>query len=195
MSKRLVAGIVGSIFPVLLSARLIYVGIDDYDLHMWGMAALGFGIVFLVVRAWSTGGTRTAALWLAIVAFLAFAVSLPRMYSGSETRRARIFEGLNLAGGPKAAVSEYYLDSGTFPRSNTEAGLEVPASYLSRHVSGIEVLPGGKIVITLGGTVQDRKLTGHALVLQATDSGNDGHVTWRCSIDGVQRKHVPAMCR
>jgi len=195
MSKRLVAGTIGSIFSVVLSARLIYVGIDDYDLHMWGMAALGFGIVFLVVRAWSNGRTKTAALWLAIVAFLTFAVSLPGMYSGSETRRARVSEGLNYAGGLKAAVSEYYFDNGTFPSSNIEAGLAAPPSYASRHVSNIEVLPGGKIVVMLGGTVQDRKLTGHEIVLQAADLNSDGRVTWSCSVDGVQTKHVPAMCR
>lgn len=39
---------------------------------------------------------------------------------------AQISEGLSLAAGAKAAVTEHYFDRGQFPRSNEEAGLAPP---------------------------------------------------------------------
>ena len=50
------------------------------------------------------------------------------------TIREQVSEGLILAGGAKAAVSEYTMDRGTFPTDNATAGLSTAASIDGKYV-------------------------------------------------------------
>ena len=56
---------------------------------------------------------------VAIIGILA-AIAIPAYQD--YTIRAQVSEGLNLSAGAKAAVAEYFMDSGNFPTTNTEAG-------------------------------------------------------------------------
>ena len=62
---------------------------------------------------------------VAIIGILA-AIAIPAYQD--YTIRAQVSEGLNLSGGAKAAVTEYYQDQGTFPITNTIAGLDIAAN-------------------------------------------------------------------
>ncbi len=57
---------------------------------------------------------------VAIIGILA-AIAIPAYQD--YTIRAQVSEGLNLAGGAKAAVAEYTMDRGSFPDDNPIAGL------------------------------------------------------------------------
>jgi type IV pilus assembly protein PilA len=132
---------------------------------------------------------------VAIIGILA-AIAIPA-YS-DYTIRAQVSEGLTLAGGAKAAVSEYVMDQGDFPLNNAEAGLSVANEIAGKYTTSIDVsaIPG-QIVITYNQTDTHDILAGNDLVLSAITSA--GSVIWACPAIGtagtVLAKHRPATCR
>lgn len=109
------------------------------------------------------------------------------------TIRAQVSEGLNLAGGAKAAVTEFYQDRGSFPANNTLAGLATNASSINgKYVSSVAVA-SSVITVTYGNDAH-QTINGETLTLTALDAG--GSVTWTCASGGViEAKHLPAACR
>jgi type IV pilus assembly protein PilA len=81
---------------------------------------------------------------VAIIGILA-AIAIPAYQN--YTIRAQITEGLNLAGGWKAAIAEYYANNGTWPTLASLTGLVVSTG---KYVSGVTVLAGGVIQVTYG---------------------------------------------
>ncbi|EMU4507290.1 pilin, partial [Neisseria gonorrhoeae] len=77
---------------------------------------------------------------IAIVGILA-AVALPAYQD--YTARAQVSEAILLAEGQKSAVTEYYLNHGTWPKDNTSAGVASPASNIKgKYVQKVEVNNG-----------------------------------------------------
>jgi type IV pilus assembly protein PilA len=126
---------------------------------------------------------------VAIVGILA-AVAVP-MYLDYAVR-SQIAEGLNVAGGAKTAVTEYYQDRGAFPADNTQAGLEAPANIQGKYVASVSV--AGAAITVLYGNQANAKINGQTVTLIATD--NLGSIGWACASGGViQAKHLPSACR
>ncbi len=73
---------------------------------------------------------------VAIIGILA-AIAIPAYQD--YTIRAQVSEGLNLAGGAKAAVSEVVMDSGTFPTTNVLAGLSTNTDINGKYVVSVTV--------------------------------------------------------
>ena len=69
---------------------------------------------------------------VAIIGILA-AIAIPAYQD--YTIRAQVSEGLNLSGGAKAAVTEYFQDRGLMPTGNAQAGLEAAANIQGKYVS------------------------------------------------------------
>ena len=131
---------------------------------------------------------------VAIIGILA-AIAIPA-YS-DYTIRAQVSEGLTLAGGAKAAVSEFTMDRGAFPADNGEAGLATAASIIGKYTSSIDVAAvDGQIVITYGVDAH-AELAGDTLILSAVTEA--GSVVWACldfATGGtVVNRHRPATCR
>ncbi len=129
---------------------------------------------------------------VAIIGILA-AIAIPA-YS-DYTIRAQVSEGLTLAGGAKAAVSEFTMDRGTFPTTQSEAGLSSAASINGKYTSSIDAGDtAGRILITYGVDAH-ADLSGDTLVLSAVTSA--GSVIWACpaGLGNVLPKHRPATCR
>jgi len=80
---------------------------------------------------------------VAIIGILA-AIAIPAYQD--YTIRAQVSEGLNLAGGAKAAVSEYTMDRGTFPGTNAIAGLSDKADIKGKYVVSVDNI-GGLITV------------------------------------------------
>ncbi len=130
---------------------------------------------------------------VAIIGILA-AIAIPAYQD--YTIRAQVSEGLNLAGGAKAAVSEFTMDSGVFPTGNTSAGISPnPADINGKYTSSVTVSGTGQIVVLYGGTDAHALLTGGQLVVSPWT--NVGSIEWSCRTGApvIQPKHLPAACR
>jgi type IV pilus assembly protein PilA len=125
---------------------------------------------------------------VAIIGILA-AIAIPAYQD--YTIRAQVSEGLNLGGGAKTAVSEYYQDRGAWPTDNNEAGLSVANTIIGKYVSAVTV--AGAVVTVTYGVDAHATITGDDLLLTATD--NTGSIGWACSSADLADKHMPAACR
>lgn len=108
------------------------------------------------------------------------------------TIRAQVSEGLNLSGGAKAAVSEYYLDRGELPADNTMAGLN-PADHISGAYTSSVAVQQGVIVVTYGNGAH-AILQDQDLVLEP-DTTEPDLLQWSCYSPTIAPKHLPAACR
>ena len=135
------------------------------------------------------GFTLIELMFVAIIGILA-AVAVPAYLD--YTVRAQISEGLNVSGGAKAAVTEFYQDRGVFPTDNVEAGLEAAANINGKYVSS--VTSAGAVITILYGNDANAQIVGQTVTLTAVD--NLGSVGWACASGGaIQDKHLPAACR
>ena len=107
------------------------------------------------------------------------------------TVRAKVSEGMNVAGAAKLAVAETFQTNGAWPSNNASAGLTDAASIHGNNVSSVTV--NGSL-LTIAYT-NDTNIQGDALVLKASDSG--GSVEWECGATGttVESKYLPSNCR
>jgi len=126
---------------------------------------------------------------VAIIGILA-AIALPAYQD--YTKRSHVSEGLSLAAGAKAAVTEYYSSQGKWPTSNASAGLAGAASIKGNAVSGVAVT-GSLITITYTTKVE----SGGKLALKGS-AADAGSVTWTCgqtTDSTLNAKYRPSNCR
>jgi type IV pilus assembly protein PilA len=127
---------------------------------------------------------------VAIIGILA-AIAIPAYQD--YTIRAQVSEGLNLSGGAKAAVTEYFQDRGSMPGDNTEAGLATSAEIVGKYVASVEVTDG-EVEVTYGGDAH-QVISGATLQLTPNTLAV-GSVQWDCaSAADIENKHLPASCR
>src|SRR5574344_788434 len=89
---------------------------------------------------------------VAIIGILA-AVALPAYQD--YTKRTHVAEGLTLAGGAKASVTEFYSSMGKFPASHDSAGLAAATAIKGNAVTSVEVTADtGLITITYNDKVE-----------------------------------------
>jgi len=117
---------------------------------------------------------------VAIIGILA-AIAIPA-YS-DYTIRAQVTEGLNLASSAKSAVSETYGSNGTWPGTNSAAGLDASGNIKGKYVTGVGVGTGGTITITYGGQA-NAKINADTLTMTPYTSLN-GDVAWVCGNKGT----------
>jgi type IV pilus assembly protein PilA len=98
---------------------------------------------------------------------------------------------LNLAGGAKAAVSEYTMDRGTFPSDNDEAGLSTNTDIKGKYVESV-TNADGVITVDYGNDAHTTLADGNLLLSAATNAGS---IEWVCRSDDIADKHLPAACR
>jgi len=128
---------------------------------------------------------------VAIIGILA-AIAIPAYQD--YTIRAQVSEGLNLSGGAKAAVTEYFQDRGTMPTTNALAGLADGDEIQGKYVD--EVLVTNGVIGVQYGNSAHQIIQGQHLEL-TPDTGMAGSVQWECATAGteIENKHLPAACR
>lgn len=136
---------------------------------------------------------------VAIIGILA-AIAIPAYQD--YTIRAQVSEGLNLAAGAKAAVTEFYQDRGAYPVNNDQSGLSPAATISGNYVSQVNVAAG---MITV--TYTDDPANGfkannniHTATLEMSPVTSAGSVDWNCRGrlilgDAGNAKWLPAACR
>ena len=130
---------------------------------------------------------------VAIIGILA-AIAIPAYQD--YTIRAQVSEGLNLAAGAKASVSEYFMDRGRLPAGNTEAGISSAASITGNYVDQVLVSGTGALQVRYSdSTPQKANRTLNNAILILSPVTNDGSVDWNCKSTTISPKHLPSACR
>ncbi|HFB4268558.1 TPA: pilin, partial [Neisseria gonorrhoeae] len=126
--------------------------------------------------------------------------------------RAQVSEAILLAEGQKSAVTEYYLNHGTWPKDNTSAGVAASSKIIGKYVKQVEV-KNGVVTATMNSSGVNKEIQGKKLSLWA--KRQDGSVKWFCgqpvqrakddndavTADGkdtngkIDTKHLPSTCR
>ena len=130
---------------------------------------------------------------IAIVGILAV-VALPAYQD--YTARAQMSEALTLAEGQKSAVVEYYSDKGTFPASNTAAGIAASTDISGKYVKSVEVTTANNkanITATMKSSGVNKDIQGKTLILEGSQS--NGSFSWICKKGSVDDKFLPSSCR
>ncbi|HEZ2398921.1 TPA: pilin [Neisseria meningitidis] len=119
-------------------------------------------------------------------------------------------EAILLAEGQKSAVTEYYLNHGTWPKNNTSAGVASSSTIKGKYVKEVTVA-NGVITATMLSSGVNKEIQGKKLSLWA--KRQNGSVKWFCgqpvtrnaanNADAVAKtgtnkidtKHLPSTCR
>jgi type IV pilus assembly protein PilA len=107
------------------------------------------------------------------------------------TVRAKVSEGMNLAGGAKLAVAETRNSLGIWPTTLAQAGIS--STITGNNVSGVSMPANGVLNIAYN---NEPKLNGTVLVMSPSFVG--GSIRWYCSPSAgttVANKYLPTACR
>jgi len=122
---------------------------------------------------------------VAIVGILA-AIAIPAYQD--YTIRARVTEGLSLAGSAKLAVAETAQTNNALPATQAATGYVTPAA--TANVTSVAIGANGVITITYTAAAG-----GGTLLMTPTLTAN-GDITWDCATGGsLLAKYRPAACR
>ncbi|ENS9670525.1 pilin, partial [Neisseria gonorrhoeae] len=116
-----------------------------------------------------------------------------------------------MAEGQKSAVTEYYLNNGTWPKDNTSAGVASASTIKGKYVQKVEV-KNGVVTATMASSNVNKEIKDKRLSLWA--KRQDGSVKWFCgqpvtradnadnddvakddATDKIDTKHLPSTCR
>jgi len=125
---------------------------------------------------------------VAIIGILA-AIALPAYQD--YTKRSHVSEGLGLAAGAKASVSEFVASNNRFPGSNASAGLATATDITGNAVTSVTVGTGGLITIRYNDKV-DSAGTAELDLSPATTAGG---ISWTCKPKTIDPKLIPSNCR
>lgn len=123
---------------------------------------------------------------VAIIGILA-ALAIPA-YQNYITR-SRVSEGILFASDAKSNVAQYYLSTGNFPNSNSEAG--IPTTISSPMVASINVAGDGTGQVII--TTSISGITNGSIIFspQASSSG----IEWTCTGGSLDGNYRPSNCR
>lgn len=126
---------------------------------------------------------------IAIIGIL-MAIAIPAYQD--YTVRAKVSEGLNVAGASKLAVAETRQSLGRFPAtSQASYGLPPAASITGNNVSSVAVGDQGVITVTYSGA----PIAGSTLIFVPSFTDTAGSMTWTCDTGTVVAKYRPSTCR
>jgi len=200
-----VAGVAIGIGCLVLYVLWTIRRLHDFNVNGWFTFIFILPLINLVL--WLIPGTRREnnygsmqppntlgvilSLSVTILAFIVLA-AITITARQDHTIRSQISEGLNLSSTAKAAVTDHFQATGEWAANNESAGL-LPANRLAGiYVSSVAV-DAGNIVITYGDQAHVL-INGKTLVITPETQSND-LLTWSCSSQSIEPKHLPADCR
>jgi type IV pilus assembly protein PilA len=137
-----------------------------------------------------TGFTLIELLIVVAIIGVLVAVALP-MYQ-RYTIRSQVAEGLSLSSGAKDAVGTFYMNHGTWPTDNSEAGLATETEIVGNYTAQVAVVDN--VIQIQYGVRAHSEISGETVTLTAFD--NSGSIDWTCASAGViEDRHLPDVCR
>lgn len=122
-----------------------------------------------------------------VVAIIAILASIALPAYKDYTVRARVSEGIVLAGGAKTSVAEYHWSHGVFPTTNAQAGLSPANSIKGKSVQRLAVGAAGVITVTF------KANAGSGTITFVPSAGSA--YTWNCTGGSTLAKYRPSECR
>lgn len=105
----------------------------------------------------------------------------------------QIAEGINLSGGVRAAVTEFWHSHGRFPLDNTEAGLLQPYEIVGRFVVAVTVTGDEGVVSVEFGADADWGISGRTIEMTPKVT-SDKSIRWSCSSQFIENRLLPSNC-
>ena len=129
---------------------------------------------------------------MAVIAVIGLLLAIALPTYADYSARAKVSEGISLAGAAKTAVSEYRLSSSQWPSDNAAAGLPAAASITGHDVRSVAVSGAGLITVTFS----SMEPALHAKTLVLTPAYGGGSMTWSCTTGStLEEQYLPADCR
>ena len=127
---------------------------------------------------------------VAIIGILA-AVAIPQYQN--YVARAQAAEGLSLMSGAKTAVAEYVTVNGSFPESNSDAGLSDATTISGQYVKSVAVTKDGDegVITATFNTGINENIKDKTMMLTASNAG--GSVTFECTTT-IYESYAPKDC-
>ena len=127
-----------------------------------------------------------------VVAIIAILASIAIPAYQNYLIRAQVSEGMVLADGAKAAVWDYFSNTGQLPPSNLTAGLASAKSITGSYVSNVNVT-GGLITVLFQGPKANSQIA-PPQHLQLSPITGAGSIAWTCSAT-LNQEYLPTSCR
>ena len=127
---------------------------------------------------------------VAIIGILA-AIGIPQYQN--YTARAQAAEGLSLLSGAKTAVAEYVMANGSFPDSNSVAGLSDATAISGKYVKSVAVTKDVDegVITAIFNTGINENIEDKTMMLTASNAG--GSVTFECTTT-IYESYAPKDC-
>jgi|SRR5690625_204172 len=148
---------------------------------------------FSRIRSNESGFTLIELMIVVAILAILMAIAIPAYQD--YTIRAQVTEGMNLAGGAKSAIWDYWSSKGKFPDGNAEAGMPDADSITGEYVSEVEIDEDGRITVTFGADGANKAIKDKTLILKALGTADDASMAWSCNEGDVPVKYRPARCR
>jgi type IV pilus assembly protein PilA len=129
---------------------------------------------------------------IAIIGILA-AIAIPAYQD--YTVRAKVSEGLMLAGAAKLAVAETYDSSGSYAADNNAYGLPDAASITGSNTASVSVSSAGVITINYAASGIGGSPTANGTNITISPTAAAGSMTWDCTGGTTASKYRPSNCR
>ena len=105
----------------------------------------------------------------------------------------QISEGINLSGGVRAAVTEFWHSHGRFPFDNAEAGVIQPHQISGRHVASVTVTSTDGIISVEFGVDAAQEIFARTIEMTPVIVSGKS-VRWSCSSRYIADNILPETC-